>query len=38
METTPIVLGCLIIVIVIIGAASLINISTRKEGPAAVTV
>jgi hypothetical protein len=36
MNTLPIVLAVLILVIVLIGAASLINISTRKQGPEVV--
>jgi hypothetical protein len=37
MNTLPIVLGVLILAIVLIGLASLINISRRKEGPTAVS-
>jgi hypothetical protein len=36
MNTLPIVLGVLILAIVLIGVASLINISNRKEGPEVV--
>jgi len=36
MNTLPIVLAVLILVIVLIGAASLINISIRKQGPEVV--
>jgi hypothetical protein len=36
MDTLPIVLGVLILAIVLIGAASLINISIRKQGPEVV--
>jgi hypothetical protein len=31
METLPIVLGALVVVIFLIGAAALINIATKKE-------
>jgi hypothetical protein len=33
METLPIVLGAIVLVIVLIGVASLINISKRRDGP-----
>jgi hypothetical protein len=33
METLPIVLGAIVLVIVLIGVASLINISKRQDGP-----
>jgi hypothetical protein len=36
MSVLPIVLGCLILAIVLIGVASLINISKRRDGPEVV--
>jgi hypothetical protein len=33
METLPIVLGALVLLIVLIGVVSLINISKRQDGP-----
>lgn len=38
METLPIVLGALVLLIVLIGVVSLINISKRQDGPQVAAV
>jgi len=38
METLPIVLGALVLLIVLIGVVALINISKRQDGPQVAAV